>query len=38
MSPELAAELRYALRSGVTNARVLTAVRLAVCAPEFQFY
>ena len=38
MSPELAAELRYSLRSGVTNARVLTAVRLAVCAPEFQFY
>lgn len=38
MSPELAGELRYALRNGVTNARVLTAVRLAVCAPEFQFY
>ena len=38
ISPELTAELRYTLRNGVTNARVLTAVRLAVCAPEFQFY
>lgn len=38
MGAELAAELRTALRDGVTRARVLTAVRLAVCAPDFQFY
>jgi hypothetical protein len=38
MSAELATELRFALRNGVTETRVLNAVRLAVCAPEFQFY
>ena len=38
MSAELDAELRFTLRNGVTNPRVLNAVRLAVCAPEFQFY
>jgi len=38
MSSELEVELRYALRSGVTNTRALNALRLAVCAPEFHFY
>ncbi len=38
MSPELAAELRTILAPGVTNSRVLDALRLAVMSPEFNFY
>lgn len=38
MSAGLANELRLLLRSGVTDTRLRTALRLAVSAPEFQFY
>jgi len=38
MSLALADELRAVLRSGVTTARIQTAVRLALMSPEFQFY
>ncbi len=38
MSAALDAELRALLRGGVTSGRVLNAIRLAVTAPEFQFY
>ena len=38
MSPELAAELRAVGAPGVTNSRVLDALRLAVMSPEFNFY
>jgi hypothetical protein len=38
MSAALDIELRSALRGGITNARILNALRLAVSAPEFHFY
>ncbi|MFO0096368.1 MAG: DUF1800 domain-containing protein [Gemmatimonadaceae bacterium] len=38
MSAALDGELRAALRGGVTNARILNALWLAVSAPEFHFY
>ena len=38
ISEPLATELRNVLRSGVTTSRLQTAVRLALMAPEFQFY
>jgi hypothetical protein len=38
MSEALAAEIRNSLRSGVTMSRLQNAVRLALMAPEFQFY
>jgi uncharacterized protein (DUF1800 family) len=38
ISEALATELRNVLRSGVTTARLQTAVRLALMAPEFQYY
>jgi hypothetical protein len=38
MSAALETELRAVFRAGVTNTRVLNAVRLAISAPEFHFY
>lgn len=38
MSTQLDAELRQQLRAGVTNARLRTALQLAVSAPEFHFF
>ncbi len=38
MSSALETEIRAVFRAGVNNTRVLTAVRLAISAPEFHFY
>ena len=38
MSPELGIEVRAIVAPGVTNSRVLDALRLTVMSPEFNFY